>query len=74
MASPSTTAPPTLTAVTGGNDNDTFLGNEGNDVIEGNGGDDIALGGDGNDRITDLSGADVLKGGPGQRLPQLRYR
>ena len=49
----------------GGNDNDTFLGFEGNDVIEGNGGDDVALGGLGNDIITDLAGFDTLKGGPG---------
>jgi len=51
--------------VFGGNDNDTFWGGLGNDVIEGNGGDDIALGGLGNDIITDLGGADVEKGGPG---------
>ncbi len=49
----------------GGNDNDTFWGGPGKDVIEGNGGDDLALGGDDNDIITDLGGADVLKGGPG---------
>jgi Ca2+-binding RTX toxin-like protein len=49
----------------GGNDNDTILGNEGNDVIEGNGGDDDVLGGIGNDIVTDLAGDDVLKGGPG---------
>ena len=64
-ASPSTTAPPAVDRVYGGNDNDTFWGGDGNDVIEGNGGDDVALGGDGNDIITDLAGADVLKGGPG---------
>jgi Ca2+-binding RTX toxin-like protein len=51
--------------VWGGVDNDTFLGNEGNDVIEGNDGGDTALGGDGNDIITDSAGDDVLKGGPG---------
>ncbi len=31
--------------VNGGNDNDTFWGDTGNDFIEGNGGDDVALGG-----------------------------
>lgn len=51
--------------VWGGVDNDTFLGNEGNDVIEGNDGGDTALGGEGNDIITDSAGDDVLKGGPG---------
>jgi Ca2+-binding RTX toxin-like protein len=49
----------------GGVDNDTFLGNEGNDIVEGNDGADVALGGEGNDKITDSAGADVLKGGPG---------
>lgn len=49
----------------GGVDNDTFLGNEGNDIIEGGDGADFALGGEGNDRITDNAGDDVLKGGPG---------
>jgi Ca2+-binding RTX toxin-like protein len=51
--------------VWGGVDNDTFLGNEGNDVIEGNDGADTALGGEGNDIITDSAGDDLLKGGPG---------
>ena len=51
--------------VTGGNDNDTFWGGDGNDVIEGQGGDDVALGGEGDDRMTDLAGDDVTKGGPG---------
>jgi Ca2+-binding RTX toxin-like protein len=49
----------------GGNDNDTFWGGDGNDIIDSNAGDDVTLGGDGNDRITDLGGADTLKGGPG---------
>jgi Ca2+-binding RTX toxin-like protein len=49
----------------GGVDNDTFLGNGGDDIIEGSDGADVALGGDGNDRITDNAGDDVLKGGPG---------
>ncbi|GAB3546183.1 hypothetical protein GCM10027404_06020 [Arthrobacter tumbae] len=51
--------------VWGGVDNDTFLGNEGDDVIEGNDGADTALGGEGDDIITDSAGDDVLKGGPG---------
>ena len=62
---PSTTATASVDRICGGNDNDTFWGGDGNDIIEGNGGDDVALGGDGNDIITDLSGADVVKGGPG---------
>ena len=49
----------------GGVDNDTFLGNGGDDIIEGSDGADVALGGEGNDRITDNAGDDVLKGGPG---------
>ena len=51
--------------VWGGVDNDTFLGNEGNDIIEGSDGADTALGGEGDDIITDSAGDDVLKGGPG---------
>jgi Ca2+-binding RTX toxin-like protein len=49
----------------GGNDSDTFWGNESNDIIEGGDGADVALGGDGDDIITDLAGDDVPKGGPG---------
>ncbi|MER5674817.1 peroxidase family protein [Pseudonocardia alni] len=49
----------------GGLDNDTFLGNAGDDVIEGADGADVAIGGDGRDRITDSAGDDVPKGGPG---------
>ena len=49
----------------GGVDNDTFLGNGGNDIIEGSDGADVALGGEGDDIITDNAGDDVHKGGPG---------
>ncbi|HKG48953.1 MAG TPA: peroxidase family protein [Actinomycetales bacterium] len=51
--------------VTGGVDNDTFLGNQGRDRIEGQDGGDVAIGGEGDDIITDSAGDDVLKGGPG---------
>ena len=56
---------PLVDRIFGGNDNDTFWGREGNDIIDGRGGDDVVLGGEGNDIITDLGGFDVLKGGPG---------
>jgi Ca2+-binding RTX toxin-like protein len=55
----------TSNRVKGGIDNDTILGNDGNDWLDGNSGDDVVIGGDGADRITDAGGADVLKGGPG---------
>lgn len=51
--------------IAAGNDNDTVLGNNANDIIDGQGGDDVVLGGEGDDRITDSSGNDVPKGGPG---------
>ena len=51
--------------VKGGIDNDTILGNDGDDWLDGNSGDDVVIGGEGADRITDTGGADVLKGGPG---------
>ncbi len=51
--------------VKGGIDNDTILGNDGDDWLDGNSGDDVVIGGEGVDRITDTGGADVLKGGPG---------
>ncbi|MHA7209186.1 peroxidase family protein [Arthrobacter sp. MDT1-65] len=49
----------------GGIDNDTFWGNDGDDILEGSDGADTVLGGKGNDRITDSHGDDVLKGGSG---------
>ncbi|GAA2738938.1 hypothetical protein GCM10009867_32800 [Pedococcus aerophilus] len=55
----------TSNRVKGGIDNDTILGNDGDDWLDGNSGDDVTIGGDGSDRITDTGGADVLKGGPG---------
>ena len=51
--------------VKGGIDNDTLLGNDGDDWLDGNSGDDVTIGGEGADRMTDTGGADVLKGGPG---------
>jgi Ca2+-binding RTX toxin-like protein len=54
-----------INRIFGGNDNDTFWGDDGNDIIEGNNGDDVALGGPGDDVLTDLNGADTQKGGPG---------
>ena len=56
---------PAVDRICGGDDNDTFWGGVGNDIIEGGDGADIALGGEGNDIITDLAGDDVPKGGPG---------
>ncbi|WP_082553359.1 peroxidase family protein [Phycicoccus sp. Root101] len=55
----------TSNRIKGGIDNDTILGNDGNDWLDGNSGDDVVIGGDGADRMTDTGGADVLKGGPG---------
>ena len=73
-ARPSTTAPPGVDRIFGGNDNDTFWGSAGNDVIEGDGGDDITLGGDGNDIITDLARGRRAQGRSGQRRHRWRHR
>jgi Ca2+-binding RTX toxin-like protein len=60
--------------VTGGNGNDTILGNEavnildggpGNDTIDGRGGDDQIFGGPGNDTLIAGPGNDTLSGDPG---------
>ncbi|MEM6453708.1 MAG: M91 family zinc metallopeptidase [Acidobacteriota bacterium] len=48
------------------NAGETFIGGEGNDIIDGRGGDDYAEGGLGNDHIDGGDGRDVLYGGQDQ--------
>ena len=49
----------------GGADNDTGLGQDGNDLMVGGPGDDAQDGGPGNDRIFANRGRDTTEGGPG---------
>jgi Ca2+-binding RTX toxin-like protein len=54
--------------LTGGNGNDTLVGNASDNVISGGNGDDILLGGAGNDTLSGNNGRDLVIGGSGSDI------
>lgn len=56
--------------ITGTDDNDTLIGDYGDDLIYGQDGDDLIEGGAGNDRLYGRNGDDTLKGGPGNDMQE----